>query len=187
MFSHCYGQYYIIHEQYLPSVSGLLGIIKSTGFPKYRTLNMKLEEAYLLLFIVMMTSNLTASAPKRKLKIKVTLLLWQQQKEGALIWNLLACSQCSEMRWDAITDNAMVVRGSWPWSGVPRNHLDARERQPGLLALGWAGWSSTQKRFAAWQPEQPKFIKWENKWSRPLALQSIWSWWLQGRQQGKPI
>lgn len=74
-FHHCYGQYYIIHEQYLPSVSGLPGIIKSTGFPKYRTLNMKLEEAYLLLFIVMMTSNLTASAPKRKLKIKVTLLL----------------------------------------------------------------------------------------------------------------
>lgn len=59
----------ISHEQ--PSESALLVIINNTGFPKYRSLYLKLEEAYLLLFMEMMTSDLTANAPKRKLKIKV--------------------------------------------------------------------------------------------------------------------
>lgn len=98
-FRHCYGQCYISHEQYLPSVSALLVIIKNIGFPKYRTLYLRSEEAYLLLLIVLMASNLTASAPKRELKIKVLLCDSSRGKELPSETCLPAASavKCTEM------------------------------------------------------------------------------------------
>lgn len=66
-FTSVHRHYYISPEQHLPRMSALLVIIKDFGLPKYRTLNIKLEEVYLLLLIAMtIFSKLTASAPKHK-------------------------------------------------------------------------------------------------------------------------
>lgn len=114
----------ISNEQYLPHMSALLVIIKHFSLPKHRPWNTKLEEACLQQLIVMtIVSNLTASAPKHKWKIKVALDDRSRGKKlssetclpAASVLKLLICHHTVAGCWDEEAPEPWTHQRSEPY------------------------------------------------------------------------